>query len=214
MEETMEWSLLIGFALIATTLLIVPGPDWAFLLAAGSRDTVIAIPLLGILAGYGAITLAVVVGAGAFIASYPVVLTVLTLIGTFYLSYLGISILVSSFRPLYPDSTKPPSAPKGGYFLRGMAVSGLNPKGLLLYLAILPQFVTKEGWPVWLQFLVLGLVFIALTGMLYLILGLVARNVLSSNPRVTRYTSRVAGCSMIVVGLILLVERLVAVHFV
>ena len=44
--------------------------------------------------------------------------------------------------------------------VRGIGVSGLNPKGLLVLLALLPQFANPRGsWPLSAQLGLLGLVF-------------------------------------------------------
>ena len=37
----MALSALLGFAVVAFTLIVVPGPDWAYVLAAGTRDHVV-----------------------------------------------------------------------------------------------------------------------------------------------------------------------------
>lgn len=206
----MEISALIGFALVSATLIVVPGPDWAYVLAAGSRDKNVLRPVLGILAGYGVITIAEVLGLGALVANIPWMLTALTITGSLYLGYLGFKLLTSKPEPLNTAATVDTQDAKKALFLRGMAVSGLNPKGLLLYLAILPQFVSRDGWPIWNQFLILGLIFISITGMVYSLIGHFAKKVLSTNESATKITTRVAGISMIVVGIVLLVERLVS----
>ena len=57
--------------------------------------------------------------------------------------------------------------------VKGIGVSGLNPKGLLVFLAVLPQFATPRGaWPLAVQLAVLGLVFTLTCAAFYLGLGL------------------------------------------
>jgi threonine/homoserine/homoserine lactone efflux protein len=65
----MELSAVAGFALIAVTLILVPGPDWAFVLASGVRDRVVGPAVLGLMLGYAAITAVVAVGVGPVLAA-------------------------------------------------------------------------------------------------------------------------------------------------
>jgi threonine/homoserine/homoserine lactone efflux protein len=89
-------------------------------------------------------------------------------------------------------------------------VSGLNPKGLLLFLAVLPQFTHRAGgWPLPLQFAALGGIYIAITALFYLPLGFTADRVLGARPRVAQLTTRIAGVAMLIVGAALIVERAV-----
>jgi threonine/homoserine/homoserine lactone efflux protein len=98
------------------------------------------------------------------------------------------------------------SAPRAT-LLQGMGVSGLNPKGLLLFLALLPQFAARHGgWPLPAQLALLGVVFTLSCGAFYLGLGTVVRTVLVSRPWATR-TQRASGAAMMIIGVFLLAER-------
>lgn len=54
----------LGFALVAFLLIIVPGPDWAFVLAAGARDRAVLAPVTGLCLGYLLVTIVVAAGVG------------------------------------------------------------------------------------------------------------------------------------------------------
>jgi threonine/homoserine/homoserine lactone efflux protein len=87
--------------------------------------------------------------------------------------------------------------------------SGLNPKGLLIFLALLPQFTTPHGrWPVAAQISLLGLVFTITCAVFYFALGAFARTVLRARPTAARAVSRVSGAAMILIGFTLLADRL------
>jgi threonine/homoserine/homoserine lactone efflux protein len=93
---------------------------------------------------------------------------------------------------------------------RGVGVSGLNPKGLLLFLALLPQFTSPRwSWPLPVQLGFLGLIFMLTCGTFYLCLGSFARKVLLSRPAAARAVSRFSGAAMVVIGAFLLAERLI-----
>ena len=94
------------------------------------------------------------------------------------------------------------------YLARGIGVSALNPKGLLIFLSILPQFTrTAPGWPLPLQLATLGGIFIAICALFYLPLGHTANRVLGARPSIANAVTKVAGASMILVGVALLTER-------
>lgn len=93
--------------------------------------------------------------------------------------------------------------------LKGFGISGLNPKALLLYFALFPQFVdADEGWPVAAQTGLLSAVHLAACAAVYLAVGVLARTVLSTRPSAARAVTRISGALMIAIGAFLLVERL------
>jgi threonine/homoserine/homoserine lactone efflux protein len=88
-------------------------------------------------------------------------------------------------------------------------VSGLNPKGLLVFAALLPQFASRQAsWPVALQLAVLGVTFTATVSAFYYALGTVARRVVAARPDAGRALSRVSGAGMVLIGTLLLADRL------
>lgn len=212
----MEISAVLGFAAIAFTLIAVPGPDWAFVLAASTRDRLVIPAVGGLLVGYALITLAVVAGVGPLVAAIPAAMFALTAAGSIYLLYVGVRTLQATRRTA--DTADAERAEKsmqqgpsaGQCFGRGIAVSGLNPKGILLFLAILPQFTSPSAaWPLPAQFGALGIVYICIAGAFYLSLGLIADRLLRRHPGLSRVTTRVAGIAMIAVGVLLAAERVI-----
>lgn len=202
----MDPNLLLAFWAVAAVLIAVPGPDWAFVLATGARDRTLLPAVGGLLLGYGALTAVVAAGVGSLVARSPLLLTGLTFVGAGYLGWLGVALLRR------PSSLHAEPAISAGSALarlrRGIGVSGLNPKGLLLFVAMLPQFTDRHGsWPVQAQLAALGLVFVATCGAFYVALGLGARVVLTGRPAAAQVLSRVSGAAMIVIALAVLVER-------
>ena len=62
--SAVELSVTLAFAAIAFTLIAIPGPDWAYVVAAGAHDRVVAPAVAGILSCYGIVTAVVVAGVG------------------------------------------------------------------------------------------------------------------------------------------------------
>ena len=191
---------------VGALLIAVPGADWAFVIGAGLRDASVVPAVAGLVLGYTALTAVVAVGVGALVARTPAALTALTVTGGAYLIWRGATRL--AFRP---DSVVPEAAvtttPRGTV-VQGLGVSGLNPKGLLLFLALLPQFADRHGsWPLPAQLALLGAVFTATCGTFYLGLGSIVRTVLVARPWASRALTRVSGAAMLVIGALLLASR-------
>ncbi|WP_028924271.1 LysE family translocator [Pseudonocardia acaciae] len=201
----MPASSVLAFWVVAALLIAVPGPDWAFAISAGLRGHVVA-AAGGIVLGYLAMTIVVATGLGILIARAPAALTVLTVAGGCYLVWLGVKI----WRHPSTPGTENDAVGGGrlGTVLRGTAVSGLNPKGLLIFVAMLPQFTDRTAsWPLPVQLAILGLAFTVTCAVVYLAVGTCARRLLRARPSFSRLVSRVSGGAMIAVGIALLVER-------
>jgi threonine/homoserine/homoserine lactone efflux protein len=219
----MAASTIAAFWGIALLLIIVPGPDWAFVLSSGLTSRSVLPAVGGLVLGYSAITVVVAAGVGAIVARSPGLLTGLIITGGLYLMWHGIRTFArpaalprragpASSAPVGPSRVSPSSVnTEHGTLARGMGVSALNPKGLLLFLALLPQFTSPNAsWPVPAQLAALGLVFMLSCGAFYLCLGSFARNVLFARPATAHLIIRLSGIAMAVVGAVLLAERLIA----
>jgi threonine/homoserine/homoserine lactone efflux protein len=204
----MAISSVLAFWAVAAVLIVVPGPDWAFAISAGLRGQV-GPAASGIVLGYVAMTLVVAAGLGALVAATPDALTALTIVGGLYLTWLGAKIIT---HPAALTGKAENQTTTGTSTARqGIAVSGLNPKGLLVFVALLPQFTDPdERWPLAAQMTVLGLVFTLTCAIVYLCVGACARTLLHARPSAARLVSRLSGTSMILIGLLLLSERLIA----
>ncbi|WP_030442042.1 LysE family translocator [Actinoplanes subtropicus] len=196
-----------GFWAMSALLVLVPGADWAYVIAAGLRDRALWPAVGGLLLGYLALTAVVAAGVAALVARTPAVLTALTFAGAAYLIWLGAGILARPPTISLPADRQVLVRP-GAAVARGFGVSGLNPKGLLLFLALLPQFTTPRGsWPLAAQIALLGVLHTANCGAGYLGVGVLARSVLRSRPAAARLTTRLSGAAMVVLGIALLAEH-------
>ena len=207
----MEMGLLTAFWAISFSLVLTPGADWAYAISAGLRDRAIMPAISGMLLGYLAITLVVAAGVGALVAGVPAVLTVLTVLGAGYLLWLGVGVLA---HPPVPVADEDQAARSWtGWIVRGFAVSGINPKALLLFLALLPQFTSRDGsWTIPSQIAALGAVHMLNCALIYSLVGTGSSMVLRTRPRVARLVSQFSGAAMIAIALFLLAEQLVMVR--
>lgn len=203
----MALNAVVGFWAVAALLIIVPGPDWAFAISAGLSGR--AVPAVtGIVLGYLAVTVLLAAGGGALVAASPAGLATLTVLGGGYLIWLGAKTFVSRPGPTGPIPDPATEVTARTVFLRGIGVSGLNPKGLLTLVAILPQFANPASrWPVAGQLGVLGLVFTLTCAVTYLVVASCSHRLLGSRPGTARAVSRLSAVCMIVIGIALLLER-------
>ncbi len=189
-------------------MIMVPGADWAFTISAGLRGHSILAAVSGLVLGYAAMTIVVAAGVGALVARSPAFLTGLTIAGGLYLMWHGARALARPSAPGTPAGA--PASTTRATLVKGVGVSGLNPKGLLVFLALLPQFTNPHwSWPLAVQLGVLGLAFTVTCAVFYLCLGSSARKILHARPAAARAVTRFSGAAMIVIGALLLTERLI-----
>lgn len=203
----MDTTTVAAFLAVDLLLVFTPGADWAYAIAAGLRDRSVVPAVAGLIAGYAGYTLLAVAGLVVIVASSATVLTVLTVAGAAYLVWLGCGVLRQP--AALTASTATMAASRWQIALKGAGISGLNPKALLLYFSLFPQFIHPSGgWPVAAQTGLLGTVHMTACAAVYLAVGVLARTVLKTRPSAARTVTRVSGVMMIAIGGLLLVERL------
>jgi threonine/homoserine/homoserine lactone efflux protein len=196
-----------AFLLVDVVLVLTPGPDWAYVIAVGLGSRALFPAVAGLVAGYALLTALVAGGLGALITATPGALTAVTLVGGTYLVWLGV-VVVSRRGNEAVDARASRPVSAVGVAARGFGTSGLNPKGLLLFVAVLPQFIDRRGtWPVASQIVLLGATHMANCAVGYLALGSLARNALRARPTAAQTVARAAGAAMIVLGALLLTGR-------
>ncbi|HYH77115.1 MAG TPA: LysE family translocator [Arthrobacter sp.] len=208
----MNAQLFFAFMVVAAALACTPGVDWAYSITAGLRQRSFVPAVAGLCGGYVLHTILMVAGLAALLAGMPGVLGWITVAGAGYLLWLGITTLRSwrgaSFGAL--EGVGRDATNQLRTFLQGMGTSGINPKGLLFYVALVPQFVSPEAsLPVPVQSGLLGLTFVLLAGIVYTAVALLARKLLQSRPGAARKVTLASGVIMVALGVVLLSEQLI-----
>ncbi|MGO4122419.1 LysE family translocator [Arthrobacter sp. YAF16] len=208
----MNPQLFLAFIGVAVALACTPGVDWAYSIAAGLKDRSFVPAVAGLCGGYVVHTALLAAGLAAVITGMPGLLGWLTVAGAGYLLWLGVST-VRSWRGASfggQAATAPAQANQFRVFLQGMGTSGINPKGLLFFVALVPQFVsTDAALSVPLQSGLLGLTFVLLVAVVYSCVALLARKLLHTRPGAARRVTLASGIIMVALGLVLLGEQLV-----
>jgi threonine/homoserine/homoserine lactone efflux protein len=152
----MSWSSYGEFLVFAALLVLIPGPDFAVVtkntLMAGrgrGRWTALGICTSNAVQGTGAAS-----GLSALIVRAQPVFEAVKWAGVCYLAYLGAQSLRSALRGRYqPSGDGPAGADRGaalGGWRQGFVSNITNPKVLVFYLAVLPQFLRRGAAPGWL----------------------------------------------------------------
>ena len=152
---------LLAFAAMSFLLIVIPGPSVLFVigraLAQGRRAALTTV--VGNTLGAYVLIVAVALGVGSIVERSVLVFTVLKLAGAAYLVYLGVKAWRErgSLRAAFTGD----KAPQGGLrtLWEGFAVGVANPKTIVFFAAVLPQFVDRAQGHVAVQMLLLGLVF-------------------------------------------------------
>ncbi|HXO08738.1 MAG TPA: LysE family translocator [Solirubrobacteraceae bacterium] len=151
---------LAAFLLTIYILIVIPGPSVLFTISRGvalGRRAALA-TVLGNTSGLVAQLLLVAVGLGAILARSETVYTVVKLVGAAYLVLLGIRS-IRERKHLAGVLTSGTVAPRslGRTIREGFVVGLTNPKGVLIFTAVLPQFIDHSRGHYTLQLLSLGL---------------------------------------------------------
>lgn len=128
---------MLPFILTAILVELTPGPNMTWLAVLGAtRGRIPALAaVVGICVGLSFAGIVAGIGLSTLLASFPVLLTALRLVGTLYLFYLAYDAWQDSAEVRH-DAEQPSSV----YFVQGLVSNALNPKAYLFYAAILPQF--------------------------------------------------------------------------
>jgi threonine/homoserine/homoserine lactone efflux protein len=155
---------LAAFAVASLVLIVIPGPGVLFVVGralAHGRRTALA-SVAGHAAGNWVVAICVALGVGAIVQRSATVFTVIRLAGAAYLIWLGIQAF--RHRDSLAGALAAAVQPRGGVRAarEGFVVGITNPKAVILFAAVLPQFVDRPAGHVTAQMLILSAVSIAI----------------------------------------------------
>lgn len=206
----MNAQLFLSFLLVAGALACTPGVDWAYSITAGLKQRSFVPAVAGLCGGYVLHTVLLVAGLAALLTGVPGMLGWLTVAGAAYLLWLGLTTIRTWRGASFGGAEVRAPANQFRTFLQGVGTSGINPKGLLFYVALVPQFVSPEAsLPVPVQSGLLGLTFVLLVAVVYSAVALLARRLLHARPGAARKVTLASGIIMVALGAVLLSEQLV-----
>jgi homoserine/homoserine lactone efflux protein len=185
-------------------LVITPGPAVLFVVSHGlryGRSSAIWANL-GILSGNVLYFALSAFGLGAVLLASHDLFTAIRYAGAVYLVYLGVSTFFGRGLALPPEDDQQLPAVSGRRILfRGFALQAANPKALLFFAALLPQFIRPEGDPAT-QIAILAVSSTAIEFVMLAAYGIfaAAASRKAREPRFARLTNRVSGAMLVGAG--------------
>jgi homoserine/homoserine lactone efflux protein len=199
-----NWLLFCGVALLTT---FSPGPAVLMAIAnsvaSGPRRALIG--ALGNALGLFVVSATAMLGMGVVLATSASAFTALKIAGAAYLIYLGIRQWRNRASAFSVDHASPVANAGWRLFAQGVSVALTNPKGILFFSALFPQFLTPDA-PLFDQFIVLTATFSVcalLSHTFYALLAHSLRKQFSSSTR-ARLFNRFSGGLFVLLGLGLL----------
>ena len=196
-----------AFVVAVLVFLLIPGPGNLALMTStakgGMRGGLAA--TLGVIAGDQVLMWLAVAGVAALLAAYPAAFRAVQWLGAVYLAWLGARMLLA----------KPGGRPildiKPHHFLRqAFAITLLNPKAIVFYMAFFPLFVDPVRHQGLATFGFMAVTIAALTfayGTVAVLLTHFLAERLRASPRAARMLEKLAGLFLIGFGIKLVMAR-------
>lgn len=165
---------LVEFIVASSLLTLMPGPDILFVMAQSvtqGRRAGISVAL-GLCSGLFVHTALAALGISLVIASSPVLFAAIRYAGILYLVYMGVMSLRS--RDGEAEVRGITGASFGRLYRTGITMNLLNPKVILFFLALFPQFLGPSGQSSPTDILILGATFAAVAVVIFTLVALVS----------------------------------------
>jgi threonine/homoserine/homoserine lactone efflux protein len=150
------------YCIAAMIIILAPGPSVLFVIAraiAWGRATAVA-TVAGNVTGAFSLSVVVAVGLGPILQRSEIAFISVQVLGGLYLVYLGVTAIKHSQIHASDMTNQGDIRPSKWRSMReGFWVGALNPKGIVFFAAILPQFVDREAGSITSQLILMGAIF-------------------------------------------------------
>lgn len=202
------------YFIAAVVIVLAPGPSVLFVIAraiAWGRATAVA-TVLGNVTGAFTLSVVVAVGLGPILQRSEIAFISVQVLGGLYLVYLGITAIKHSQIHANDITNQGDIRPSKWRSMReGFWVGALNPKGMVFFAAILPQFVDREAGNITSQLILMGAIFALLALFFDSGWGVLAgtiRNWLATELKRLVLMRMTGGVVMIILGLLTLLSAI------
>jgi threonine/homoserine/homoserine lactone efflux protein len=202
------------YCIAAMVIILAPGPSVLFVLAraiAWGRATAVA-TVAGNVTGAFTLSVVVAIGLGPILQRSEIAFISVQVLGGLYLVYLGITAIKHSQIHASDMANQGDIRPSTWRSMReGFWVGALNPKGMVFFAAILPQFVDREAGKITSQLILMGAIFAVLAffsdGGWGILAGTI-RNWLATELKRLVFMRMTGGVVMIILGLLTLLSAI------
>jgi threonine/homoserine/homoserine lactone efflux protein len=196
-----------SFVVAVIVFLMIPGPGNLALITSTGKGGVSGglAATLGVIAGDQVLMWLAVAGVAALLAAWPPAFSAVQWLGAAYLAWLGLRMLLAK-----PGERPVLDIKPHHYFHQALAITLLNPKAIVFYMAFFPLFVDPASHRGLVTFGVMAATIAALTLLYGLIVVLLTHRLaerLRARPAVTRALNRLAGTFLIGFGVKLALSR-------
>ena len=196
---------LLTFMLASVALIALPGPSVLFVigrsLALGRLGGFLSV--LGNAIGMAPVIAAVALGLGALVTNSIVLFTIIKFVGAGYIVFLGVQAIRHRRTATADIGVSMRAKSRWRLVSEGFVVGLSNPKSIVFFVAVLPQFVDYRAGAVPLQMATLGLVFLVLALLgdsVWALAAGSARDWFASSPRRMEHLAMTGGVMMIGLG--------------
>jgi len=200
-----------AFLLTASAIVLTPGPDTLIILrySLSSGRNVGLATVFGVQAGLVGHTVLAILGISVLIASIPILFKGVALLGAAYIGWIG----VQSFREhglLHVGANGKPAVSAQKAFRDAMLCNLLNPKVILLFLALFPNFIDNSRDDIPMQLIVLSLGLMTINTLWQAPIALAAEAVRRwlKNERTYKIITHSTGILMITVAVLMVYDNL------
>jgi leucine efflux protein len=196
-----------AFVVAIIVFLLIPGPGNLALITSTSKGGIRGglAATLGVITGDQVLMWLAVAGVATLLATYPTAFKIVQFAGAAYLAFLGIRMLLA----------KPGDAPiinmdSKRFFLQSLAITLLNPKAIVFYMAFFPLFIDPAQHQGMFTFGVMAGTIAALAFLYGLAVTLIthfAAERIRSSPRMSGALNKIAGLFLLGFGLKLAISK-------
>jgi len=201
--HTMDIQIWLAFVAASIALLLIPGPTVLLVLSyAMSQGKRVALATVaGVALGDLIAMTASLAGLGALVLASAALFGALKWIGAIYLVYLGVKLFRSASSAKLGNVEDVQKTSAANVFGHAAAVTALNPKSIVFFIAFVPQFLAVNS-PLLPQFAILVITFVGLAALNTLAYALLADKLRTkiARPAVLAWFSRFGGVALIAMG--------------
>jgi threonine/homoserine/homoserine lactone efflux protein len=196
-----------AFVAAIVLFLAIPGPGNLALITSTGKGGVAGglMATLGVILGDQVLMWLAVAGVAAVLATYPAAFAAIQWLGALYLAWLGWKMLTAKEGDAPVLNIRPRQ-----YFQQSLAITLLNPKAIVFYMAFFPLFVDPQTHLGLISFAVMAVTIAALTFLYGLGMTLLTHHLaerMRAHPRIGRMLEKLAGIFLVGFGVKLAISK-------